>query len=82
MLVCFCMPKLKVGDTVWWRGSWGSEAPKRTVVKRIELSDRPRSKEGEIVQEVDWDKKDYILVSLDNGHWAYGNQLEPCSFLW
>lgn len=76
------MSKLKVEDTVWWSGNFGTQTPRRAVVKQIELCDHPRSKDGQIVEEVDWEQKDYIVVSLDNGHWAYGEQIEQCSFLW
>ena len=39
------------------------------VIKQIELCDASRSKDGQIVEEVDWEQKDHIIVSLDNGHW-------------
>ena len=69
------MKNLKVGDTVVWRGCFGSEEAKNAVVKGIELCEKRRSKYGVKVTEVPWDKKDYIIVSLDNGHWAYGDQI-------
>lgn len=67
---------LKVGDTVMWRGSFGSDAPKKAVVEGIELC-RSGEKYGEPVDEVAWTDKDKIVVDLDNGHWAKGHQISP-----
>lgn len=67
---------LKVGDQVMWRGSFGSDAPKKAVVENIELC-RAGQKYGEPVDEVSWSDKDKIVVDLDNGHWAKGHQISP-----
>lgn len=70
--------KLKVGDTVMWRGAWGMDPAKPAVVEEIERTEQPRSKyDGVSVSEIDWKDKHYALVTLDNGHWAYGEQLSP-----
>lgn len=66
---------LTVGDEVNWRGGFGNDSPKTAVVKNIELCEQKRSKSGIPVKSVSWDKKDYIVVSLSNGHWAYGYQI-------
>jgi hypothetical protein len=70
---------LHVGDAVAWRGAWGSEAPRRAVVRSIEQTYHPREKYGTQVQEMPWSRvrKNYAVVDLDNGHWAYGEQIYP-----
>lgn len=68
---------LKVGDTVWWRGDYGTSQEEKAVVVNIELTDG--DKYGRPVQEVAWavvhDRS--IVVDLDNGHFAYGYQIKP-----
>lgn len=72
------MSKIKVGDTVMWRGGFGSFAPVPAVVESIEQTTERRSKYGgKQVTEAAWANKDYLLVDLANGHWAYGEQLSP-----
>ena len=74
------MEKLKVGDKVMWRGGWGKEAPKKATVECIELC-AVGSKYGKDVKSVAWETIEKgnrsVTVSLDNGHWAYGYQLNP-----
>lgn len=71
--------KLKVGDRVMWRGGFGMDAPKLATVTALELTTEPHCKYGLSVQSVDWflAANDYVLVTLDNGHWAYGPQIQP-----
>ena len=68
---------LKVGATVNWRGGWGFSDPKKARVKAIEVN--CRDKDGTQVVEVPWLNVSgrSVIVSLDNGHWAYGNQISP-----
>jgi len=70
---------LRVGDPVRWRGAWGSEPEKIARVKNMEVTDHPREKYGMDAEEVSWDVvfENRVVVSLDNGHWAYGEQLRP-----
>lgn len=72
--------KLKVGDEVLWRGSWGKDPAKITKVVEIEVCEGGR-KYGEPVESIEWkgvlDGTVNITVSLSNGHWAYGTQLMP-----
>lgn len=68
---------LKIGDTILWSGAWGNDTAKKAIIKSIELCERPGAKYGEAVNEVAWELKDRICVDLDNGHWAYGDQLKP-----
>lgn len=64
------MEKLKVGDEVIWRGSWGKDLPKVVKVTCIEINDIN-------VSSIGWDKVESrdVVVDLDNGYWAYGFQI-------
>ena len=70
------MKKLKIGDTVLWRGGFGSEPSKLAKVQGIEIC-KIGKKEGRPVKSVDWNtvKTGNVIVDLDNGHWAYGRQI-------
>lgn len=68
---------VRVGDTVMWRGAWGRDAPKQAVIESMELCSRPHEKYGEPVDSVPLADKDRLCVSLSNGSWAYGYQIEP-----
>jgi hypothetical protein len=71
------MSKLKVGDKVMWRGAWGTEPPKEAIVESIEIC-KEGCKEGRPVKSVDWwtvESGRKVVVTLNNSHWAYGNQL-------
>ena len=67
--------KLKVGDTVKWRGGFGGDYPKDAKIEQIEID--CKNKSGTEVDEIPWNKVDTreVIVVLDNGHWAYGTQL-------
>lgn len=69
---------LCIGDKVMWCGGFGRHAPQEAVVKHIEITN-PGEKYGQEVDCVRWSvvKADCVVVDLDNGHWAYGSQLEP-----
>jgi hypothetical protein len=68
---------LEVGDTVSWRGSWGRDLPKDAKVVNIEVN--CTTSMGAEVRGVIWSKVKKagrsIIVELDNGHWAYANQI-------
>lgn len=68
--------RLKVGDNVLWRGSFGSDPAKEAKVEGIEIC-KSGSKYGKVANSVSWDTVNSrnVVVSLDNGHWAYGNQI-------
>lgn len=72
--------RLKIGDKVIWRGAWGKEEPKEAIIEGIELCANG-SKYGKEVKSVAWDtingESRSVTVTLDNGHWAYGFQLNP-----
>lgn len=67
---------LKVGDIVSWRGGWGSDAPKDAIVENIDVKCNG-TKNGVSVDSVEWDEvtRENVVVTLANGHWAYGNQI-------
>ena len=73
------MEKLKVGDIVSWRGTWGVESPKEAKVIGIQKTKYFREKYGDEVAEVNWN--DHFVVTLDNMHWAYNFQLQPLTNL-
>lgn len=71
------MALLKKNDIVSWRGSWGTQKPQDAIVTQIELCENG-SKHGNEVREIDWELCNRnVVVTLDNGHWAYGNQITP-----
>ena len=72
------MDRLKIGDTVSWRGCWGRDAAKDAKIRGIELVAVGKKEGGREVNSVSWDtvKKGKVVVDLDNGHWAYGNQIK------
>ena len=72
------MAKLKIGDKVMWRGAWGAEPAKEATVTNMQLC-AVGSKYGKDIKSADWEtvRNGKIVVSLDNGHWAYGTQLSP-----
>ncbi len=69
------MSKLKIGDSVNWRGGFGREPKKRAKVEGIQITNG--GKYGDDVDEVEWSKvRDRnVVVDLDNGHWAYASQI-------
>jgi hypothetical protein len=70
---------LRVGDTVLWRGGWGTEQPKLVAVEALEVTEYPCEKFGRDVEEVPWSlvAEDRVLFHLSNGHWCYSYQVSP-----
>lgn len=70
---------LRVGHPVIWRGSWGTDAPRVVLVTDIEQVREIGDKYGVAVESLPWStvRAGFAVVSLENGHWAYGYQLEP-----
>jgi len=68
---------LRVGDTVRCRGGWGSDAPQLVTITHLQRCVVEGDKYGVPVAELPWSEKGRAVVDLDNGHWAYGWQLEP-----
>jgi hypothetical protein len=69
------MNTLKVGDTVNWKGTFGIDPKKKAKVEAIEVTNG--GKYGDDVDEVEWKKvfDRNVVVTLDNGHWAYAEQI-------
>lgn len=61
---------LTIDDTVNWKGSWGTQQTLPAKVKDIEII-------GLSAKSIDWDEVNSrdVIVTLDNGHWAYGFQI-------
>ena len=57
-----------------WRGGFGRDKAQQAVVKTIELCE-DGEKYGTPVDEVDTNLLHRVVVDLDNGHWAYGDQI-------
>lgn len=70
------MKAIRVGDSVSWRGNWGTQPAKLAKVIHIEKTQNPRQKYGYTVNEISLNEKYCAVFSLDNGHWAYGDQIE------
>jgi hypothetical protein len=71
----FVSPKLKVGDTVSWKGDFGTAPAVDAKVVGIEYT--KGGKYGDRVDEIEW-KKVYgrnVVVDLDNDTWAYASQI-------
>lgn len=70
---------LRIGDVVEWRGCFGTAAPASARVRGLEVTEGPRQKYGVEVDSVSWDvvRENRVVVSLDNQHWAYGEQIGP-----
>lgn len=71
---------LVVGDKVMWRGSGGTAPPEQVTVTAIVICGASE-KHGRKVVAASWRavqaEDDSVTVYLDNGRWAYGNQIEP-----
>mgnify|MGYP001426017399 CR=1 FL=1 len=69
---------IKIGDSVVWRGGFGMDMPLSATVEGMELTDNPREKYGESVDEVDLYsvRENRVVFSLGNGHWCYSEQID------
>jgi hypothetical protein len=68
---------IKIGDTVTFRGAFGTAAPARAKVESMELTDFPREKYGDDVAEVTIEqvRANRVVFSLDCGNWCYSDQI-------
>jgi hypothetical protein len=68
---------IKVGDKITYRGGFGSHPPKQATIEAMEVTDYPRSKDGDDVDEVDESlvRENRVLFVLDDGHWCYSEQV-------
>jgi len=69
--------KIKIGDNVIWRGSWGTAPPMNAKITGIEITDDPEEKYGTHANEVDLEtvKDNSVVFHLDNNKWCYGFQV-------
>ena len=65
---------IRKGSQVLYRGGFGRDPHKTAHVIAIEVTDYPREKYGVEVSEVSMDAN-YVLT-LDNGHWCYSDQVD------
>lgn len=70
------MAIISIGDKCMWRGAWGTEEMKQAIIEGIEKC-RPNEKYGMSVKSIVAEEKDSCVFTLDNGHWAYGSQIDP-----
>ena len=70
--------KVKIGDTVKWRGGFGNDEPKLAVVRGVTVTAMRRDKYGDEVEEADESlvAQNRVVFDLDSGHWAYSDQIE------
>ncbi|MHA2082976.1 MAG: hypothetical protein ACYSYU_00320 [Planctomycetota bacterium] len=70
--------KVKIGDTVKWRGGFGNDEPKLAVVNGLSVTTIARDKYGDQVEEADESlvAQNRVVFDLDSGHWAYSDQIE------
>lgn len=66
---------LRVGDLVIVAGGFGTDPPRMTTVKAIEVIEHHDDNEGSPVDELPWLDVKGCRVELDDGPWAYGGQL-------
>ena len=69
---------IKVGDKVMWRGCFGTDPAREATITSLEITDIPRTKYGDEVDEVSWEdvRSNRVLFGFDNGHWAYSDQID------
>ena len=72
------MQTIKQGDTVLWRARWGAAPPVPATVEAIDFSPSGNPKGGATVEvpEIATTEKHLCIFVLDNGHWAYGQNVE------
>ena len=68
--------QVKVGDKVIWRNGWGNHAPQPARITAIDLCNKEGEKYGVAVDCIYLQDLGRCCVSLDNGHWAYGYQID------
>lgn len=68
---------IKIGDTVVFRPAFGTEPPKKAVVEDMELSEKPRFRYGDPVEEVTYQqvRDNLVTFSLSDGSWCYSDQI-------
>ena len=68
---------LKVGTKIKYRGRFGLEKPTIVTITNIERSKYKRDKhDGVNVDSIPFNKREYAVFDLDDGHWCYGEQID------
>jgi len=67
------MMKLRIGDKVLYR-PWAKEPRRTAEVKSIEIC-KPGEKDGRSVKSCDLDKHENGVLTLDDAHWCYFDQV-------
>jgi hypothetical protein len=72
------MRKFRVGDEIVYRPSWGSGVETVVRIESMEVTRYPREKYGHPADEVDVGlvEENRVVMTLDNGHWAYSDQVD------
>jgi hypothetical protein len=68
---------LTVGDSVMWRGAWGQDPAKETVLDVIEADADLDDRAGTRVESLPWSRVPRSILTITNGHWAYCYQISP-----
>lgn len=67
---------LEIGDKVMWRGCWGRDKPQVAYLRGFELCEKVGDKYGIPMSKIYKKDLNRCVVTLDNGHWAYGTQID------
>ena len=73
------METLNIGDTVLWAGGFGANPEQFAKVTGIEITGG--GKYGDAVESAPWSQihDRNAVVTLDNGHWAYAEQIREAA---
>ena len=63
---------VKVGNTVYRRGTWGKDAPEKVIITDITLCDFPHMKDGLDVDEVELKDLSRSILGFNTNNWSYG----------
>ena len=69
---------LKIGDEIIYRPNFGTGYPIKVTVENMEVTAGEREKNGETVEEVEWDmvRLNRVIFDFDNGRWGYSDAVE------
>lgn len=69
---------INIHDTITYRPGFGFQPPVKVKVIGLTLTQHPREKYGQEVLSVKMAdvKANKVLFDLDNGHWAYSEQVD------
>jgi len=65
--------KLRIGDEVMWRGCWGKSIAEKAIIMGIIIDETDLK--SITLNYIDREPRK-VIVTLDNGHWAYGYQID------